>query len=184
MSPDFDFDLPRSRRLRSHAVIFKVCSSRNESGVFSIYWQLNSPDKENLNHCQGTHLYGCSLTVCFFVFWGFFSPFLPNDKCIQMNILVTRLWVKKKIEKKTNRLHNFKMIWQWHLLGFCWESVKKLHIRKVSATSTAPGLEFRDQLSVCISGASRRNNSILKTTVHDCTGNAADSWLVTGINCH
>lgn len=43
-----------------------------------------------------------------------------------------------------------------------------MHIRKVYATREAPGLEFSDELSVCISGASCRNNSILKTTFYDC----------------
>lgn len=92
---------------------------------------------------------------------------------------MTSLCVKKRTGGPT---------WRWSdskaCLDFAESWWKILHIRKVSATSAAPGLELRDELSVCVSGASCRNNSILKTTVHDCTGDAVDSWLVTGINCH
>lgn len=43
---------------------------------------------------------------------------------------------------------------------------QNLHIRKVYMVNEVPGLELRDELSVCISVASWRNYSILNTTFY------------------
>lgn len=43
---------------------------------------------------------------------------------------------------------------------------RNLHIREVYTVNVVPGLELRDELSVCVSVASWRNNSIFNTTFY------------------
>lgn len=141
------------RRSRSCAVILKVCSSQSESGFFSLLTALWTTKAERLPRD--------ALVNLLFDLFQHYSLLCRNFRRYETLEIVAacdtshrknRNWRKEK--KKRNFSCDLLRVGQ------------NLHIRKVYTVNEVPGLELRDKLSVCISVASWRNNSILNTTFY------------------